>query len=58
MRGMKKVSDFLIDEKVSILEKEQQLVLISNNKIAWLVGRRIDDRFKVHENSKIVRISL
>jgi tRNA(Ile)-lysidine synthase len=47
MKGKKKVSDFLIDEKVSLAEKESVTVLESAGEIAWVTGRRIDERFKV-----------
>ncbi len=52
MSGHKKVSDFLIDEKVSQLEKGRQFVLTSGEEIVWLVGRRIDDRFKISDESE------
>ena len=42
MTGRKKVSDFLIDAKVSVPEKQRQFVLLSGDEIVWLVGRRID----------------
>lgn len=59
MRGQKKVSDFLIDAKVSLTDKETQGVLMSNGQIIWLVGRRIDERYKVRESTKkVVRITL
>ncbi|MCL2727474.1 MAG: tRNA lysidine(34) synthetase TilS [Bacteroidales bacterium] len=54
MKGFKKVSDFLIDVKVPLWEKERQQVLCSNEEIVWLVGRRIDDRFKVTEATAVV----
>ncbi|MDR2362598.1 MAG: tRNA lysidine(34) synthetase TilS [Prevotellaceae bacterium] len=47
MNGYKKVSDFLIDEKVSLHEKAEQYVLVSGADIVWLVGRRIDERYKI-----------
>ena len=47
MKGMKKVSDYLIDTKVSLNEKEKQLVVVSDNQIIWLAGKRVDERFKV-----------
>jgi tRNA(Ile)-lysidine synthase len=47
MKGKKKLSDYFIDKKYSINKKEQALVLVSNNQIVWLVGDRIDERFKV-----------
>ncbi|MEG1664873.1 MAG: tRNA lysidine(34) synthetase TilS [Mucinivorans sp.] len=58
MHGFKKVSDYLIDAKVSMVDKENQGVLLSGEAIVWLVGRRIDDRYKVTERSKkVVRIT-
>ncbi len=57
MRGKKKISKFYKDEKYSLLAKEQQWLLCSDNNIIWVVGKRIDDRFKVTEDTKtIVRI--
>ncbi len=58
MNGHKKVSDYLIDSKVSLAEKDRQFVLLSEGKIVWLVGRRLDDRFKVGETTEnILRIT-
>ncbi len=47
MTGRKKVSDFLTDQKVSIAEKQRQFVLLSGEDIVWVVGRRIDDRYRL-----------
>ena len=47
MTGRKKVSDYLIDAKVSMAEKQRQFVLLSGDDIVWLVGRRIDDRYRI-----------
>jgi tRNA(Ile)-lysidine synthase len=52
MKKPKKVSDFLIDTKVSLSEKEDVFVLLSGNEIAWLIGRRIDERFKISNTTK------
>lgn len=52
MNNPKKVSDFLIDEKISYIQKQEQLVLLNKNQIVWLVGLRIDDRMKVKPNTK------
>ncbi len=57
MKGTKKISDYLVDKKISRDEKEQILVFCSGNKIAWLINQRIDERFKLQENSQnILRI--
>jgi len=50
--GKKKVSDFLIDAKVNRKDKEKTMVLTSGDDIAWLIGFRIDDRFKINANTK------
>ena len=52
MNGKKKLSDFFIDNKISIPEKEQIWVLCSANEIAWIVGLRLDYRFKITEKTK------
>ncbi|MFV0555158.1 MAG: tRNA lysidine(34) synthetase TilS [Mangrovibacterium sp.] len=52
MRGSKLLSDFFTDLKLSQLEKEQQWLLCSGEDIVWIVGRRIDDRFKITAQTK------
>jgi tRNA(Ile)-lysidine synthase len=54
MKGKKKLSDFMIDEKIPLNLKKDIRVMLSNHDIVWVVGRRIDDRFKVTEKTKQV----
>ncbi|RSK40236.1 tRNA lysidine(34) synthetase TilS [Mangrovimonas spongiae] len=59
MRGKKKVSKYLKDEKVSLLEKERILVLCSGDDIVWIMGQRADDRYKVTQQTKqVIKIQL
>ena len=57
MRQFKKISDFFIDNKLSQLEKEDKWLLCSNDDIVWVVGSRIDNRFKITANTKKLYIA-
>jgi len=54
MQGTKKLSDYLNDIKINTFEKKDQLVLVNNGKIVWVIGQRLDDRFKLTSNTKKV----
>lgn len=59
MKGKKKISDFFIDQKFSIQEKENTWLLLSGNKIVWVLGYRMDDRFKItNATTKIYQLEL
>lgn len=51
MIGFKKLSDFFKDKKLSLFEKEQVWILESHGEIVWIIGYRLDDRFKVNDTS-------
>ncbi|MDP3357800.1 MAG: tRNA lysidine(34) synthetase TilS [Lutibacter sp.] len=58
LNGKKKVSKFFKDEKLSLIDKENAWLLCSKNDIVWVVGMRLDNRFKVTKTtSKILKIS-
>lgn len=54
MKQRKKVSDLLIDTKVSLSGKSDVTVVESGGEIVWVAGHRIDDRFKVTPETKRV----
>lgn len=55
MSGRKKISDFLIDNKINRFEKNELWLLKAHNgDIACLVGYRTDQRFCVDENTKTI----
>ena len=57
MKGTRLVSDFLTDQHLSVVEKRRQLVLCdANDSIVWLIGRRLDDRYKVTEKTTKTQI--
>ncbi len=59
MNGFRKVSDFLVDCKVPLADKQKVYVLTSGKDIVWVIGHRIDNRFRVGEGTvKVFRAIL
>ncbi|MFI3261925.1 MAG: tRNA lysidine(34) synthetase TilS [Rikenellaceae bacterium] len=59
MQGTKKVSDFMIDSKLSALDKEKVLIFESNNQIMWVAPYRTSNIFRITKKTKdVLRITL
>ena len=52
MKQKKKLSDYFIDNKYSRLDKENIYILESDEKIVWIIGDRIDNRFRITKSTK------
>jgi tRNA(Ile)-lysidine synthase len=50
----KKIQDYFVDEKIPRDERDIVPLLINDTAIAWVIGYRVDDRFKVDDNTKRV----
>lgn len=51
-RSKKKLSDFFTDQKFSTKQKKECLLMLSDEQIIWIVGHRIDDRYKITSFTK------
>ncbi len=59
MTGFKKISDFLINQKLNRFEKENVWLLLNKNEVVWVIGQRLDERYKIKSNSKkILKLEL
>jgi tRNA(Ile)-lysidine synthase len=59
MTGKKKLSKYFKDEKMSLIDKENVWLLISEGNIVWVLDKRADERFKVTDKTvHILKIEL
>ena len=59
MEGRKKLSDFFTDCKLSLRDKEETWILMSGGDVVWVVGKRMDNRYRVsNETKKVLRVKL
>ena len=55
MKGRKLLSDYFIDEKINPAQKELIYLLLSGDEIVWVIGHRIDERFKLTDSTTTTR---
>ena len=59
MKGKKKLSDFFTDQKFNLKEKEETWILFSGEEVVWVVGHRLDNRFRISSKTQqILQIEL
>lgn len=59
MEQMKKLSDYFVDNKIPVPEKESTWIMASGKKIVWIMGHRIDHRFRITGNTtRVLRLRL
>ena len=59
MHGKKKLSNFFKDSKMSLLEKEATWLLCDGDAIVWVIGNRMDDRYKItKKTTAILKVEL
>lgn len=57
--GTQKLKKFFIDHKIPRFRRNKYPVLLSENRVIWVMGIRIDERFKItHSTKKILKIEL
>ena len=54
MNQKKLISDFLTDKKVPLVKKQSTYLLLSKGSVVWIIGQRIDNRFKVTDKTEEV----
>ena len=52
MKGKKNVCKYMTDRKFSLFQKENQYVALCGDQIVWLIGERLDNRFRISETTQ------
>lgn len=57
--GSRLVSDFLAERGLSVFERQRQWLVCHGDDIVWVIGHRIDDRFRITAaTKKILKLSI
>jgi tRNA(Ile)-lysidine synthase len=54
MKGKKKLQDFFVDEGIPNYQRSSVPILVADDTIVWIIGYRLDDRYKVTPDTKRV----
>jgi len=55
----KKLSDCFTDWKLNSIQKKRQLLVVSGDRICWVIGRQIDHRFAVNSTTtKVIQLHI
>jgi tRNA(Ile)-lysidine synthase len=54
LKGTKKISDFLNEQKITSSRKKEQLILTNKGRVVWVLGLRLDERFKITKDTERV----
>jgi len=58
MKGSKKIKDIFIDLKIPLEKRDETPILCFDNEIAWLVGYKVSEKFKITKDTKnIIKIT-
>lgn len=58
MKGSKKIKDIFMDLKIPVDQRDTVPILCFDNEVAWIVGHKVSDRFKItRETKNIIKIT-
>ena len=52
MSGRKKIKDIFIDSKVSVSQRDVVPIIQFDDEVAWLVGLKVSNEYKVTKDTK------
>lgn len=58
MKGSKLLSDFFIDQKISVLDKHQTPLICKNDEVLWVCGVRVSEKLRALNGNQLYKIEL
>lgn len=56
MQGKQKISDYFINNKLSLKEKKDSWLLCDSEKVVWIIGHRSDNRYRINSATKNIYV--